>query len=122
MLFYLTTLNLARFLHEDAPSLKEDETDKQVVAAVDAWKHADFLCRNYILNGLDNTLYTVSKIPDMHLNTIIESRNASFFEHVFHSNSSQESSSLKRTHDTTNSNNRDQQGIDGPRRSERART
>ncbi|CAL5433059.1 unnamed protein product [Camellia sinensis] len=61
MLFYLTTLNLARFRCEDAPILKEDETDRQVVAAVDAWKHADFLCRNYVLNGLDNTLYNVYK-------------------------------------------------------------
>ncbi|XXG75888.1 hypothetical protein AAC387_Pa08g0361 [Persea americana] len=59
MLFYLTTLNLARFLYEEAPALKEDETDKQVVTAVEAWKHVDFLCRNYILNGLDNTLYNV---------------------------------------------------------------
>ncbi|XXG52098.1 hypothetical protein AAC387_Pa03g0500 [Persea americana] len=38
MLFYLITLNLARFLHEEAPALKEDETDKQVVTAVKAWK------------------------------------------------------------------------------------
>ena len=59
MLFYLTTLNLAHFLQEDAPSLKENETNKQVVVVVEAWKHADFLCRNYILNGLDNTLYNV---------------------------------------------------------------
>ena len=59
MLFYLTTLNLTRFLQEDAPALKEDETDRQVVAAVEAWKHADFLCCNYLLNGLDNTLYNV---------------------------------------------------------------
>ena len=59
MLFYLTTLNLAHFLQEDAPTLKENETDKQVVAAVKVWKHVDFLCRNYILNGLDNTLYNV---------------------------------------------------------------
>ena len=37
MLFYLTTLNLAHFLQEDAPpALKEDETDRQVVAAVEA--------------------------------------------------------------------------------------
>ncbi|XXG73456.1 hypothetical protein AAC387_Pa07g2369 [Persea americana] len=57
MLFYLTTLNLARFLHEEAPALREGEIDKQVFAAVEAWKHADFLCQNYILNGLDNTLY-----------------------------------------------------------------
>ena len=59
MLFYLTTLNLVRFLQEDAPALKENETDRQVVAAVEAWKHADFLYRNYLLNGLDNTLYNV---------------------------------------------------------------
>ena len=26
---------------------------------MEAWKHIDFLCRNYILNGLDNTLYDV---------------------------------------------------------------
>ena len=59
MLFYLTTLNLAKFLYEDAPTLNENESDKQVIVAIDAWKHADFLCKNYILNGLDNTLYNV---------------------------------------------------------------
>ncbi|KAK3029974.1 hypothetical protein RJ639_038779 [Escallonia herrerae] len=26
---------------------------------MDAWKHSDFLCKNYILNGLDNALYNV---------------------------------------------------------------
>ena len=57
MLFYLTTLNLTKFLYEDAPNLKENEIDRQVVAIVDAWKHADFLCKNYILNRLDSTLY-----------------------------------------------------------------
>ncbi|XP_028054471.1 uncharacterized protein LOC114258692 [Camellia sinensis] len=59
MLFYLTTLNLARFLQEDAPSLSENENDARVVVAVDAWKHADFLYKNYIINGVDNTLYNV---------------------------------------------------------------
>ena len=59
MLFYMTTLNLARFLQEDALALKENETDRQVVAAVEAWKHADFLCCNYHLNGLDNILHNV---------------------------------------------------------------
>ncbi|XXG54030.1 hypothetical protein AAC387_Pa03g2009 [Persea americana] len=59
ILFYLTTLNLARFLHEESPALIEGETDKQVIAAVEAWKHADFLCRNYTLNELNNTLYNV---------------------------------------------------------------
>ena len=59
MLFYLTTLNLAKFLREDAPVCSENGADRQVVAAVDAWKHSVFLCKNYILNGLDNTLYNV---------------------------------------------------------------
>ncbi|KAL7173379.1 hypothetical protein ACSBR2_032780 [Camellia fascicularis] len=59
MLFYLTTLNLARFLHEDAPVLKEDKTGQQVVVAVDVWKHAYFLFLNYSWNGLDNTLYNI---------------------------------------------------------------
>ena len=59
MLFYLTTLNLAKLLHKDAPTLKEGDTDKQIMAVVEAWKHSDFICKNYILNGLDNTMYNV---------------------------------------------------------------
>ncbi|WKA01333.1 hypothetical protein VitviT2T_019618 [Vitis vinifera] len=59
MLFYLTTLNLARFLTEDAPKLKEDEHDIQIISAIDAWKHSDFLCRNYVMNGLTDSLYNV---------------------------------------------------------------
>ena len=59
MLFYLTILNLVRFLTENAPTLDENENDEQVVAAVEVWKHSNFLCRNYVLNGLDNTLYNV---------------------------------------------------------------
>ncbi|WKA09039.1 hypothetical protein VitviT2T_026717 [Vitis vinifera] len=59
MLFYLTTLNLARFLTEDAPKLKEDEHNIQVISAIDAWKHSDFLCRNYVMNGLADSLYNV---------------------------------------------------------------
>ncbi|KAL7181313.1 hypothetical protein ACSBR1_040235 [Camellia fascicularis] len=43
MLFYLTTLNLAHFLHKDAPTLKDDEINKQVVVVVDALEHDDFL-------------------------------------------------------------------------------
>ncbi|CAH9071850.1 unnamed protein product, partial [Cuscuta epithymum] len=59
MLFYLTTLNLAKCLSESQPVLEEGETDKEKVAAVDAWKYSDFLCRNYLLNGLDDSLYSV---------------------------------------------------------------
>ncbi|KAJ0030409.1 hypothetical protein Pint_13787 [Pistacia integerrima] len=59
MFFYLTTLNLARFLTEDAPTLKEDEHDVQVISAIDAWKHSKFFCRNYVMNCLTDTLYSV---------------------------------------------------------------
>ena len=59
MLFYLMTLNLARFLNEDGPKLDVGETDKEKLAAADAWNHFDFLCCNYVLNGLENTLYNV---------------------------------------------------------------
>ena len=59
MLFYLTTLNLTRFLTEKAPKLKEDECDIQAISVVDAWKHSDFLCRNYVMNVLTDSLYNV---------------------------------------------------------------
>ena len=51
MLFYMTILNLARFLTQDAPTLKDDEHDIQVISDVDAWKHSNFLCRNYVINA-----------------------------------------------------------------------
>ena len=59
MSLYLTTLNLARFLKEDPLTVREDEIDVQTFNVVEAWKHSDFLCRNYILNGLSNELYNV---------------------------------------------------------------
>ena len=60
MLFYLTTLNLVKFLFEDSPKLTEaNASDQPTLLAIEAWKHADYLCRNYILNGLENSLYNV---------------------------------------------------------------
>ena len=59
MFFYLTTLNLARFLTETAPQISEGQTDVQSVNALEAWKHSEFLCRNYVLNGLADALYNV---------------------------------------------------------------
>ena len=65
MLFYLTTLHLARYLYEEALKQKEgDVADFQKVAAIDAWKQGDFLCKNYILNGLDNMLYNVYSVKE----------------------------------------------------------
>ena len=59
MLFYRTTLNLARLLIEEAPKLKEDEDDIQVISVVYVWKHFNFMCRNYIINALIDSLYNV---------------------------------------------------------------
>ena len=56
MLFYLTTLHLAKFLQEDPP---EPKTDWDSILEVDAWTQDDFLYRNYILNGLDDSFYNV---------------------------------------------------------------
>ncbi|KAK3003345.1 hypothetical protein RJ639_019862 [Escallonia herrerae] len=47
-----------RLLQEDAPDLG-DNPDRQTVATMDVWKHLYFLCKNYILIGLDNALYNV---------------------------------------------------------------
>ncbi|XP_060672709.1 uncharacterized protein LOC132803523 [Ziziphus jujuba] len=58
MLFYLTTLGLARFLIEDEPP-SDEKSDKKTLMAVDAWKNSDYLCRNYILNGLSDAMYGV---------------------------------------------------------------
>ena len=60
MLFYLTTVNLVKFFTENAPKLKEDEHDIQVINVVDGWKHYDFLCRNYIMNALTDSFYTIT--------------------------------------------------------------
>ncbi|XP_073014629.1 uncharacterized protein [Primulina eburnea] len=59
MIFYLTTLSLSRFLKEEPPTVAENETDTNMRAALAAWNQSDFLCKNYILNGLDNALYNV---------------------------------------------------------------
>ena len=58
MHFYLTTLHLDRFLKEEAPLLTA-ESNAQTVYAADAWKHSDYICRNYVLNCLADSLYNV---------------------------------------------------------------
>ena len=65
-----------------------------------------------------------SNIPDIHQNTIMESRNASFFEDVFPYGSKEKPSSSKRVLETIHENSQDED-TDGevePRRSKRART
>ncbi|PHT49849.1 hypothetical protein CQW23_09596 [Capsicum baccatum] len=57
--FYLTTLCLQRFTSEDAPEVPDGTSDKEHFMIVEAWKHSDFFCRNYILSGLQDDLYNV---------------------------------------------------------------
>lgn len=59
ILSYLTTMNLARFLKENCPTMSENKTNNERRIAYDAWNHTDFLYKNYILNRLNNALYNV---------------------------------------------------------------
>ncbi|XP_010544457.1 PREDICTED: uncharacterized protein LOC104817078 [Tarenaya hassleriana] len=59
MFFYLTKLSLQRYIKEDAPKPAESVSKKERFVVVEAWKHSDFLCKNYILSGLDDSLYNV---------------------------------------------------------------
>jgi hypothetical protein len=68
-----------------------------------------------------------SDIPDMHVNTIIESRNASFFEEIFLCKPTQETNSFKRNLESTSSTSHDQELMEErnevePRRSKRTKT
>lgn len=60
MLFYLTLLGFADFLKEDEPAVeKEGTTNPCARATRDNWCRGDYLCKNYILNGLDDSLYSI---------------------------------------------------------------
>jgi hypothetical protein len=56
MLFYLTTLNLVKFLTKKVPKTSENKFDLTTVMVVDTWNHINFKWKNYILNELDNKL------------------------------------------------------------------
>ena len=60
MLFYLTNLNLAKVITSEAPKAPEEgDIPEATLTAIEAWNNSEFLCRNYILNALDDTLYDV---------------------------------------------------------------
>ena len=59
MLFYLTTMNLANIVKEEVPKADNDPPSKESLMTIEAWKQSDFLCRNYILNRLENNLYDI---------------------------------------------------------------
>lgn len=62
-----------------------------------------------ISNNAYSFLVHKSDISNVHVNTIIKSRNASFFENVFLYKDAQERSSLKRTFDIVSNNNQEYQ-------------
>ena len=59
MFFYLTTLSLQKFIKEEVLNPNEQVSEKDRFLVIEAWKHSDFLRRNYILSELDDILYNV---------------------------------------------------------------
>ncbi|XP_070031418.1 uncharacterized protein [Nicotiana tomentosiformis] len=59
MFFNLTTLNLQKFIKEDVPILPDETPENERFLVAESWKHSDFLCKNYILSGLEDDLYNV---------------------------------------------------------------
>ncbi|PHT56146.1 hypothetical protein CQW23_04632 [Capsicum baccatum] len=56
MFFNLTTLCPQKFTSEEASELPEETSDQERFVVMEAWKHSDFLCRNYILSGLEKII------------------------------------------------------------------
>ncbi|ONI21421.1 hypothetical protein PRUPE_2G065000 [Prunus persica] len=56
MLFYPTTKKLASVCTSDKPYASDNPTPEQTWA-LQTWTENDFLCKNYILNGLSDDLY-----------------------------------------------------------------
>ncbi|XP_042472523.1 uncharacterized protein LOC122055215 [Zingiber officinale] len=59
MFFYLTTLSLARILTEEIPKVVKGVDEVNTLLLLDKWNESEFLCRNYILNNLADSLYLV---------------------------------------------------------------
>ncbi|KAK9033801.1 hypothetical protein V6N11_049985 [Hibiscus sabdariffa] len=76
MLFYLTMLNLEKYLNEDSHIVVvgdgEGEVDDLTAFSItQAWEQGDFLCRNYILNRLHDSLYQVYDVFGHHTSTVV---------------------------------------------------
>ena len=59
MFFYLTKLSLQKFINENVPVMSDDTPPDERFLVTKAWTHSDFLCKNYILSGLQDDLYKV---------------------------------------------------------------
>ena len=63
MLCYLTTLNLGQCLTFEGPeSPVEDDIPDEIFKSSEIWTQKEFLCTNYILNTLNDSLYDVYHI------------------------------------------------------------
>jgi len=69
-MFYPTILNLTKFLIKYASKLFDDEYNLTIGVTIDAWNHNDFMCKNYILNYLENILYDVYSFIKKYKGTI----------------------------------------------------
>lgn len=58
----LDHIESCKFLKKYAPILGKSEGDVKIINAIDAWNHFDFLCKNYKLNGFNDSLYSVYAI------------------------------------------------------------
>ena len=52
-------MNLANITREDGPKATTDPPTREMLLTIEAWMQSDFLCRNYILNRLENNLYDI---------------------------------------------------------------
>lgn len=59
MFFYLTTLKLSQYTHEEKPILPVDNIDSHAFASIHAWEHDDFLCKGNIQSHLSDQVYNV---------------------------------------------------------------
>ncbi|XP_073222452.1 uncharacterized protein [Cicer arietinum] len=60
MLFFLTTKKLATVLKDDIPVVPEEgeqSANDKIAAELTQWENDDYLCKNYIFNGLVDDLY-----------------------------------------------------------------
>ncbi|XP_070015100.1 uncharacterized protein [Nicotiana sylvestris] len=57
--FWLSTFGMLKLTSEDPPVPAADMPDNEKFMIVEAWKHADFLCKGYILSALEDDLYNV---------------------------------------------------------------
>nr|XP_016467957.1 PREDICTED: uncharacterized protein LOC107790539 [Nicotiana tabacum] len=51
-----------RFIGKDVPILGKETPENERFVVIEAWKHSDFLCKNYILSCLEDGLYNVYSV------------------------------------------------------------